>query len=121
MAEFLWFTGGALVCQILIKILRISQLYMFFQEIHAHSLLMLEAASQDLETAAQLKAELLEDSELEQADISFVRKADEQAIDTWKTTSVVKLQMYVPDAFKQTIKYDSWDEMKKYLRDIIKT
>lgn len=121
MVEFLWFVGGAAVYQLLTRILRITQLYMFFQEIHVHTLMMLDAASQDLETAIQLKAELLEDSDLEQVDINFVKHADEQAIETWRTTTIIKMQTYIPGVFKSAVKYDSWNEMKKYLRDIIKS
>ena len=121
MAEFLWFIGGAIVYQLLIKILRISQLYMFFQEIHVHALMMLDAASQDLETAVQLKAELLEDSGLEETETVLIADSDEQAVKTWKTTAIIKMQAFVPEVFKPSIKYNNWNEMKNYLRDIIKS
>jgi hypothetical protein len=120
MIEFLWFAGGAVVYQLLIKLLRITQLYMFFQEIHVHALMMLDAASQDLETAVQLKSELLEESSLEEEDLAIIFDSDEQAIKTWKTTAIVKMHAFIPNAFKSSIKYDDWNGMKKYLRDIIK-
>jgi len=121
MAELLWFLGGALVYQMLIKVLRISQLYVLFQEIHAHTLLMLDSASQDLETAVQLKMETLEASAVEQDQVKLINHADKQAVETWRTTTVIKIQQFVPNVFKSAIKYDNWNEMKKYLRDILKS
>jgi len=120
MAELLWFLGGAAAYQILTKVLRISQLYMFFQEVHAHTLIMLESASQDLESAVQLKMEMLEASNVEQDQIKLINHADNQAVETWRTMTIVKIQRFIPKVFKDAIKYDNWKEMKKYLHDILK-
>ena len=51
MYELLWFIGGAITYQLLSRILKVAQLYIFFQEVHMHALLMLDAAAQDIETA----------------------------------------------------------------------
>jgi len=64
MAELLWFLGGALVYQMLIKVLRISQLYVLFQEIHAHTLLMLDSASQAHGTASNQKKGITQGTEI---------------------------------------------------------
>ena len=121
MVEFLWFVGGAIAYQLLAKLLRVSQLYIFFQEVHVHALLMLDAASQDLETAVQLKTELLEESSLEKEDIALILGTDEQAVNAWKAAAIVNMQTFIPSLFKPSIKYNNWREMKNYLRDIIKS
>jgi poly-gamma-glutamate capsule biosynthesis protein CapA/YwtB (metallophosphatase superfamily) len=121
MTELLWFVGGALTYQILIKILGISQIYVFFQEVHAHMLMMLDAAAQDLDTAVELKADMLEEAHMEREQIDFIKNSDEQAVEIWKTTTVFKIQKFIPSTLKSAIRYDNWDEMQKYLRDILKT
>ena len=100
MVEFLWFAAGAIAYQLLAKLIRVSQLYIFFQEVHVHTLLMLDAASQDLETAVQLKTELLEESSLEKEDIALILGSDEQAIDSWKAAAIANMQTFVPSLFK---------------------
>lgn len=120
MHELLWFVGGALTYQLLVRILRIVQIYMFFLEIHTHMLIMLDAASQDLDTAVSLKKDLIQESGLEQEQTKLITIADEQAIDIWRATTVLKIQKFIPNAFKSTLKYENWDELKKYLNEILK-
>ena len=121
MTEFLWFVGGAVAYQVLSRLLRVSQLYMLFQEIHAHALMMLDAASQDLDTAVDLKLEMMEEASLEQGQIELINSEDSRAVESWRATAILKMQMLIPGIFKSAIKYNNWDEMKKYLRSILKS
>ena len=120
MYELLWFVGGALAYQFLTKTLKIAQLYMFFLEVHTHMLLMLEAASQDLEAAVDLKKELFEESGIEQDQITLINNADKQAVVTWRTTTVFKIQKFIPSSFRPAIEYNNWNELEKYLSSILK-
>jgi hypothetical protein len=120
MYELMWFVGGALIYQLLAKTLKVAQIYMFFQEIHIHALMMLEAASQDLDAARELKAQLINESELEKEQVDLINTADEQAIETWRVSAVFKIQHFIPGAFRDTIKYDTWDGLKKHLKNTLK-
>ena len=120
MYELLWFVGGALTYQILARILRVTQLYLFFQEIHVHALLMLEAVSEDLETAKEIKSSLVKECDLQEKEVELINVADEEAIKLWKQSAIVKVQRYVPNIFKPAISYDSWNGLKKYLKEIKK-
>jgi len=120
MYELLWFIGGALTYQILARMLRIAQLYLFFQEIHVHALLMLEAISEDLETAKELKFSLAKECNLQEKEVELINLADEEAIKLWQQSVVIKVQQYVPSAFKPAIQYDTWNGLKRYLKDIKK-
>ena len=120
MYELLWFVGGALTYQLLAKMLKIVQVYMFFQEIHIHMLMMLKAVAQDLDTVMDLKATAMEELDLEEDQAVLLKKTDRQIIDTWRATAVFKLQKFVPGLFKTAVEYDNWDEMKEYLADVLK-
>jgi len=120
MYELLWFAGGALTYQILARMLRIAQLYLFFQEIHVHALLMIEAVSEDLETAKEIKHELAKECGLQEKEVELVNLADEEAIKLWQQSVVVKVQRCTPNVFKPAIKYDTWNGLKKYLKEIKK-
>jgi len=120
MYELLWFVGGALIYQLLAKMFKIVQVYMFFQEIHVHILMMLEAAAQDLDDIVDIKLTMMEDLCLEEEQIKLLNITDKQIVDTWRATSVFKLQKFVPSMFKDTVEYGNWDEMKKYLADVLK-
>jgi len=120
MVELLWFLGGAVTYQLLAKLLRIAQIYVFFQEIHAHILIMLDAASKDLETAVELKKELIQDCDLEEGEAELIISADTRAINTWKVTAIYNILKNVPAAFKSTVNYDNWNQMQNYLNKILK-
>ena len=120
MYELLWFIGGALIYQLLAKMFKIVQVYMFFQEIHMHILMMLDAAAQDLDDIVNIKLTMMEDLCLEEEQIKLLNITDKQIVDTWRATSVFKLQKFVPNMFKDAVEYGNWDEMKKYLADVSK-
>lgn len=120
MYELLWFLCGAITYQSLAKLLKIVQIYLFFQEVHAHTLIMLDAASKDLETAIELKKELIQDCSLEEGEVELITTADMYAIDVWKTTAIYKIRKHIPGAFKDTADYDNWSEMQSYLSKILK-
>jgi len=120
MYELMWFVGGALTYQLLTKILRIMQIFMFFQEIHVHMLMMLESVSQDLDEAMDFKSEMMKESALEKEEVKLITIADKQIIETWRALAVFKMQNFIPGAFKKEVKYDNWNELQKYLSDTIK-
>jgi hypothetical protein len=120
MYELLWFIGGALVYQLLSRMLKIIQIYMFFQEIHVHILMMLKAASHDLDTVVDIKATMMEELDLEEGQMELINSTDKQIVETWRATTIFKLQSFVPNVFKTSVKYHNWDEMKKYLSDVLK-
>ena len=64
-----------------------AQLYIFFQEVHMHALLMLDAAAQDIETAQEIKASLIKECDLEKGDAELIDLADRESIRLWKTTT----------------------------------
>tara|TARA_R110000824_G_scaffold150209_7_gene320758 strand:+ start:1348 stop:1710 length:363 start_codon:yes stop_codon:yes gene_type:complete len=120
MYELLWFVGGALTYKVLAKLLRLIQLYLFFQEIHMHMLIMLEAISKDLESACEIKSFLLKDSEFPEDEVDKISGIDQLAILAWKENTVKKLQKFSPGPFKHVMQYNSWSELEKYLDEIRK-
>ena len=118
MYELIWFVGGALTYQFLSRILKITQLYLFFQEIHVHALLMLKAASEDLETAMEIKSNLVKECDLKEKEIELIGLADKEAIKLWKQSVVVNLQQCVPSAFKTSIQYSTWAGLTRYLKKV---
>tara|TARA_R110000824_G_scaffold1643_7_gene8165 strand:+ start:809 stop:1174 length:366 start_codon:yes stop_codon:yes gene_type:complete len=120
MYELLWFIGGAITYQLLSRILKVAQLYIFFQEVHMHALLMLDAAAQDIETAQEIKASLIKECDLEKGDAELIDLADRESIRLWKTTTVIKLQRAIPNAFKTEMQYNTWAELENYLKQIKK-
>jgi hypothetical protein len=120
MYELLWFVGGALTYQLLAKMLKVTQIYMFFQEIHVHMLMMLDAASQDIEAAIDLKKQLIQDSMIGEEEVKLINLADERAIEAWRLSAILKIQSFIPGTFKDAVQYNNWDELKKYLNSIMK-
>lgn len=120
MYEFMWFLGGALIYQFLAKLFRVTQLYLLFQEIHLHIIMMLQAASCDLEAARDLKSASLEESEFSDKERKTIKEIDDLAITNWKESATRKIYNHVPSAFKHIVHYDSWDGMNKYLNDVTK-
>ena len=120
MYELAWFVGGAITYQLLSRLLRITQLYMLFQEIHIHIIMMLQAASHDLEVACDLKLASLEESELSEDERKTIKEMDNLAVVNWKENAARKICNHLPSVFRTIVQYDSWDGMNKYLNDITK-
>ena len=85
-----------------------------------HALLMLEAASEDLEAAKEFKFSLLKESSVEEDDAKLINLADEEAIELWKQSVVIKVQRCIPSAFRPAVKYNTWAELINYLKEIKK-
>ena len=120
MYELLWCLGGALTYKILAKLFRLTQLYLFFQELHLHILIMLQAAAHDLDAAREMKTSMLEATEFLGEDAEKIDEMDKEAIIGWKEGAAKKLQAFIPGPFKTTIQYNSWNGLIKYMNDIKK-
>ena len=114
MYELLWFVGGALTYKILTRILQITQTFLFFQEIHMHALIMLDAISKDLEEAKKIKLNLIKDA-ISQEEIKLITFIDGEVINIWKESAVNNMRLFVPEAFQSAIEYKTWDELIKHL------
>ena len=115
MHEFLWFIGGALLYASLYRILKITKFYMIFAEMHIHLLTMLEATSQYMELASDIKLESLRQTDMPQEYIDDIRFEDEKLLSEWRESSVRKMLSCIPPSFKYVVTYESWAEMIKHL------
>ena len=115
MHEFLWFIGGALLYATLYRILKITKFYMIFAEMHIYLLTMLEATSQYMELASEIKLESLKQTDMPQEYIDEIQNEDEKMFSEWKESSIRKMLKCIPPSFRYTVGYESWSEMIKHL------
>jgi hypothetical protein len=118
MYELLWFFGGALLYKLLAKLLRLYQLFAFFQDVQLQVLAMLKAASKDISTAIEIKHELLKTTDMSLEDQEQLKQLDDVTHAVWKEASIAHLIKCVPTPFKSTIKFNSWNDSVKYFNEM---
>ncbi len=120
MYEFLWFLSGAILYKFLSKLLGLYQLFTFFHEIQLHVIAMLVAASQDLESAASIKHEMLSDADVSSEEMESLEMLDTSIINSWKRASVVNLNRATPKSFQSLSTFETWEETVDYYNQTVR-
>ena len=120
MYEFLWFLSGAILYKFFAKLLRLYQLFAFFHEIQLQMIAMLIAASEDLESAASIKHEMLTDTDISSEELKNLQLIDDSIINSWKKASIVNLRSAAPKNFQSSISFETWKEAVDHYNQCVK-
>ena len=107
MHELLWFLGGALFYKIISHLLNVGHSVLFMQEVQVRALLILMTAVQDVAFMKKIKYDTMRES-LPEKEVEKTKQIDEQAFESWKASTLNKLQNNLPPSLQRRSFFISW-------------
>jgi len=120
MVEALWFFGGAIVFQIVGKLLRYGQLVNLTAEVGLHLLRMAAVVTHDVAFIQTLKYKQLIDAGVKEEEIQLIKDTDKETFDNWKFSLILKFKYALPKPVQGVFAFNDWDGAMKLLDKYLK-
>lgn len=117
----LWATIGAIFYKASSSIVWMGKYSLFSKKIIYHSLFLLSSVVEDLAFIRTLKYKELENSDLTEEQINFIKEVDRSALDNWKEGAIGIFHQSFPTSFNTTVKFRTWKEAMEVLDRLLKT
>jgi hypothetical protein len=120
MTEAIWFFAGALCFQFLGKLFGYVQLVGFTMETGLCVLRLCAMIIHDVAFMQTLKYKQLQDSGAKDKDIQLIKDIDEETIDNWKTSVILKFKQSLPRTVRGVFTFNDWSGAMKVLDSHLK-
>ena len=107
---FIYFFSGAAVCNILMKMSRGFDSYMFHKTMELSILKVYRALDQDMRSAMKIKYISLRRSGVEDEQILKMAKSDQKVLNKWRESAITKLVTERPGHLVGRKNYKTWNE-----------
>jgi len=115
MTEAMWFFAGALCFQLLGKLFGYVQLVGFTTETGLYVLRLCVTILHDISFIQTLKYEQLRKSGVEEKEIQLIKDIDEETIDNWKNSVILKFKQSLPAGVRGSFSFNDWSGAMKLL------
>tara|TARA_R110000824_G_scaffold277546_1_gene465747 strand:- start:1359 stop:1745 length:387 start_codon:yes stop_codon:yes gene_type:complete len=116
MNEFFWFVLGVFSYRIVSGIFHYGTLAALFEEQLYHILKLLHILSKDLDTALEIKYNIMEDAQIHDEEIKLVKEADNKLLKVWREMTIARIITHWPQLYKKLISFNNWREAISYLK-----
>jgi hypothetical protein len=120
MTEAIWFFAGALCFQLLGKVFSYVQLVGFTMETGLCILRICATIIHDVAFMQTLKYKQLQDSGVKDKDIQLIKDIDEETINNWKNSVILKFKQTLPRAVRGAFAFNDWSGAMKMLDSRLK-
>ena len=117
MNEFLWFVLGIFSYRIVTGILQFGHLAVLFEEQLHHILKLLDILSKDLDSALEMKYNVLEETGIHDEEIKRIKENDQESHKIWREMTIARIITHWPKLYKKLIRFNNWNEAIKYVRE----
>ena len=115
-----WAVFGAAAYKAASSIINLGRYSMFAQKVIVHSLTLLGAVVEDLAFIRELKYLQMVKSGMSEEQLEFVKKVDDQTLDSWKENSIRVFKSSFPGSLESIVKFNNWEEAMRELNTIHK-
>jgi len=121
LAAIVWAIVGAIFYKASSSIVWAGKYTLFARRVIYHSLFLMASVVEDLAFIRTLKYKELENSDLTEEQISFIKEVDRNALDNWKEAAIGIFHQSFPAPLNTTVKFRTWKEAMKVLEKVLKT
>ena len=112
---FLWALVGGITYKFAAAVFNAGQQSLFAKKVVYHCLTLVGAVAEDLAFMRELKYLNMNKSDMTDEQIEFVKRVDEQTINTWKEGTIRIFKSSFPGNLESVVKFSNWQEAMREL------